>query len=81
VGEEAGYNVYYDETRNHWLWGEYFDTLEMSKEECIGGENIPREYMYVMPKMEGGKKEVKHVEVKHVEVKHVEVKITNQKII
>lgn len=55
-GEEGGYHVYYDKTKNHWLWGEYFDTLEMAKEQCVGGANMPREYMYVMPKVEGGKK-------------------------
>jgi hypothetical protein len=58
-GEEAGYHVYYDKTIKGWLWGESYDTLEMSKEECNGGENMPREYMYVMPKMEGGKKKSK----------------------
>ena len=58
-GDEQDYDVYFDTIKNHWLWGNYYEMKKMSKERCVGGEDMPREYMYVKPKKVGGKKKRK----------------------
>jgi hypothetical protein len=59
AGIDGGYDVYFDDYKNHWFWGEYSEKKKMSKEKCITGNQMPREYMFVMPKIVGGKKRSK----------------------
>jgi hypothetical protein len=43
-GKEGGYDVYFVNYKNQ------NEKKKMSKEKCIGGNDMPRDYMYVMPK-------------------------------
>ena len=43
-GQEGGYDVYFDNYKNN------NEKKKMSKEKCTGRNDMPRDYMYVMPK-------------------------------
>ena len=50
AGIDGGYDVYFDD---------YSEKKKMSKEKCIPGNQMPREYIFVMPKIVGRKKRSK----------------------